>query len=56
MRRYQDLPAAASIEQAIILAQRLILRDLERGALGIPARSDQGDRDKRIPGPGFECP
>jgi hypothetical protein len=44
MRRYQGLPAAASIEQAIILAQLLTLRDMERRAQGIPERSDQGDR------------
>jgi hypothetical protein len=38
-RRYEGLPAAASVEQAIIVAQLLILRDLERvrGASG-PAR------------------
>lgn len=29
---YDGLPAAASFEQAIILAQLLILRDLERDA------------------------
>ena len=27
---YRGLPAAASVEQAIVLAQLLILRDLER--------------------------
>lgn len=32
---YQGLPAAATVEQAIILAQRLILRDLERGAQSV---------------------
>jgi hypothetical protein len=34
--RYYGLPAAASVEQAIIQAQVLILRDLERGGLFIP--------------------
>jgi hypothetical protein len=34
--RYEGLPAAASVEQAIILAQVLIMRDLERGDLFIP--------------------
>jgi hypothetical protein len=29
-QNYQGLPAAASVEQAIILAQLLILKDLER--------------------------
>ena len=29
---YDGLPAAASVEQAIVLAQLLILRDLERRA------------------------
>ena len=29
-QNYEGLPAAATVEQAIILAQRLILKDLER--------------------------
>jgi hypothetical protein len=44
---YDGLPPAASVEQAIILAQLLILRDLERRAQGIPERSEQGDREER---------
>jgi hypothetical protein len=41
---YDGLPAAASVEQAIVLAQLLILRDLERRARGMLERSEQGDR------------
>jgi hypothetical protein len=33
---YEGLPAAASVEQAIILAQRLIVKDLERRRKGSP--------------------
>jgi hypothetical protein len=29
---YEGLPAASSVEQSIVLAQQLILRDLERRA------------------------
>jgi hypothetical protein len=41
---YQGLPAAASIEQAIMLAQLLILRDLERQAerIGAPSHGTTG--------------
>jgi hypothetical protein len=35
---YDGLPAAASFEQAIILAQLLILRDLERRAQSVQTR------------------
>jgi hypothetical protein len=31
-RNYEGLPAAASVEQSIVLAQLMILRDLERRA------------------------
>jgi hypothetical protein len=31
-QRYPGLPAAATVEQAIVLAQLLIMRDLERKA------------------------
>jgi hypothetical protein len=31
-RNYEGLPAAASVEQSIVLAQLIILRDLERRA------------------------
>jgi hypothetical protein len=38
--KYHGLPAAASVEQAIIVAQRLILKDLERRA---PRHDDRPD-------------
>ena len=44
---YRGFPAAPSVEQAIVLAQLLILRDLERRARGMPERSDQSDREER---------
>jgi hypothetical protein len=34
-QNYQGLPAAATVEQAIILAQLLIRRDLERRAQSV---------------------
>jgi hypothetical protein len=34
--RYRGLPAAATVEQAIILAQRLIVKDLELRRKGSP--------------------
>ena len=37
---YNGLPAAASVEQSIVLAQLLILRDLERRAQQI--KNDEG--------------
>ena len=40
---YRGLPAAPSIEQAILLAQLLILRDLERRA---PRLTDPQDREE----------
>jgi hypothetical protein len=39
-REYRGLPAAASVEQAIVLAQLLILKDLERRAPRLPDRPD----------------
>jgi len=44
---YDGLPAAASVEQAIVLAQLLILRDLDRRSRGIPERLEQGDREEK---------
>jgi hypothetical protein len=40
---YQGLPPARSVEQAIILAQMLIVRDLARRTAAVPERTDQGD-------------
>jgi hypothetical protein len=37
-KRYEGLPAAANMQQSIILAQRQILRDLERRARGAGTR------------------
>jgi hypothetical protein len=37
-QNYQGLPAAATVEQAIVLAQLLILRDLERRAQSVQTR------------------
>jgi hypothetical protein len=39
-QNYEGLPAAATVEQAIILAQLLILRDLERRAQSGQPRAD----------------
>jgi hypothetical protein len=44
---YHGLPAAASVEQAIVLAQLLILKDMERRAPRIPERPDVADREVR---------
>jgi hypothetical protein len=44
MPNYDGLPAAANVEQAIILAQLLIRRDLERGAKLIAERPRQDDQ------------
>ena len=41
-RTYSGLPAAASVEQAIIAAQRLILRDIERVRRPRRARVEPG--------------
>ena len=44
---YQGLPPAKSVEQAIVLAQRLIARDLERRKTALPERWDQNDREEK---------
>jgi hypothetical protein len=44
---YDGLPAAASVEQAIVLAQLLILRDLDRRARGIPERSEHDGLEEK---------
>jgi hypothetical protein len=41
-RTYYGLPAAASVEQSIVAAQRLILRDIERVRRPRPARVEPG--------------
>ena len=45
-KRYEGLPAAANMQQSIILAQRQIARDLERRARGAdtPRSIDPGAR------------
>jgi hypothetical protein len=45
-QNYPGLPAAASVEQSIILAQLLILRDVERRAREIQDRFDAGELRK----------
>lgn len=44
---YQGLPPAMSVEQAIVLAQLLIARDLERRKTKPPERWDQNDREEK---------
>ena len=44
---YRGFPAAASVEQAIVLAQLLILKDLERRAPRQEDRPDPADREVR---------
>jgi hypothetical protein len=44
---YQGLPAAATVEQAIVLAQLLILRDLERRADHIRTQTDKINAERR---------
>ena len=44
---YQGLPPAKSVEQAIILAQRLIARDLERRKTALAERWDQNDHEEK---------
>jgi hypothetical protein len=46
-QNYDGLPAAASIEQAIVLAQLIILRDLERRAEQIRARPERITPERR---------
>jgi hypothetical protein len=45
--KYHGLPAAASVEQAIALAQLLILKNLERRAPRPVDRPDPADREIR---------
>jgi hypothetical protein len=45
--KYHGLPAAASVEQAIVLAQLLILKDLERRAPRPEDQPDPSDREVR---------
>jgi hypothetical protein len=44
---YRGFPAASSVEQAILLAQLLILKDLERRAPRLPDRPDPAEREIR---------
>jgi hypothetical protein len=44
---YHGLPAAASVEQAIVLAQLLILKDLERRAPRVPDPTDAAQHEVR---------
>jgi hypothetical protein len=46
-RNYDGLPAAASFEQAIVLAQLIILRDLERRAEQIRAQPEKTSTELR---------
>ena len=48
-RNYDGLPAAASIEQAIVLAQLIILRDLERRAERICEDRKKGAMQRGAP-------
>ena len=44
---YLGLPAAPNVEQAIVLAQLLILRDLERRAQQLEGDGRVGDRPQQ---------
>jgi hypothetical protein len=44
---YDGLPAAKSVEQSIVLAQLLILRDLERRAERVRADVEKTTPDRR---------
>jgi hypothetical protein len=46
-KNYDGLPAAASVEQSIVLAQLMILRDLERRAKLIAAQTEPAQRELR---------
>jgi len=46
-QNYDGLPAAASFEQAIVLAQLLILRDLERKAQRAAEQDRPAERELR---------
>jgi hypothetical protein len=41
-QHYRGLPAAPSVEQAILAAQLLILKDLQTGRRAAPARRTEG--------------
>jgi hypothetical protein len=44
---YDGLPAAASVQQAIVLAQLLILKDMERRAARIPEPPEPAESEIR---------
>ena len=44
---YDGLPAAATVEQAIVLAQLIILRDLERKAQRAAEQAEPVERELR---------
>lgn len=44
---YRGLPAAGSVQEAIVLAQLLILKDQERRARGLPDQQDPADHEIR---------
>jgi hypothetical protein len=44
---YDGLPAAASVQQAIVLAQLLILKDMERRALRPPEQPEPTEHEIR---------
>lgn len=46
-KNYDGLPAAASVEQSIVLAQLMILRDLERRAKLIAEQTEPAQRELR---------
>lgn len=46
-KNYDGLPAAASFEQAIVLAQLIILRDLERRAERVRAQAEKNTGELR---------
>jgi hypothetical protein len=46
-KNYDGLPAAASVEQSIVLAQLLILRDLERRARELAEKTETGEHELR---------
>jgi|1186.fasta_scaffold380463_3 hypothetical protein len=46
-KNYDGLPAAASVEQSIVLAQLLILRDLERRARQLAEKTETDEHELR---------
>jgi hypothetical protein len=46
-QNYHGLPAAANVEQAIVLAQLIILRDLERKAQLLAAQAQRAEPELR---------